>query len=283
MKLALQIHPTRISDELLADRINPVLNKLALESYLLPRRHDGNVELQEGTAAIVALGGDGTFLHGARVAAINDLPIIGVNIGRLGFLCSAEISDLFEVLADIKHGRMPLEERHVLQGEVRYEKQVKFSQVALNDIVIYRSEFDTLRDLEAYDNGQLIAHYRADGIIMATALGSTAYNMSAGGPLVHPSLEVAILTPICAHSLLTKPLVLSPKNTITISAHASSCPMTVSFDGEVHGKLEIGDELVVSSYHNKLKLYRPERYDFYEVLREKFQHGYVFKDEDVQS
>jgi NAD+ kinase len=276
VKVALQVHPTRISDELIAERVQPVLARLGFDSYVLERRHDGSVILADQTQFILTIGGDGTFLHGAHVALRHGVPIIGVKVGRLGFLCSTTLVDLENTIAQIKDGSMPLEERHVLNGCVLNDGVIRYQQIALNDIVLFRSETDKLRDLKAYDNGNLIAHYRADGIILSTALGSTAYNMSAGGPLVHPSIKVIVLTPICAHSLFTKPLVLPPGNEIKIEAQAGSYPLTVSFDGEFHSSLGDGDQLVASSFRDSLIIYRPERYDFYQVLRQKFQHGYVY-------
>lgn len=280
MKIALQIHPTRISEELLSERVYPILQRLECESYSLPRKHDGSVELAADTDLVLTLGGDGTFLHGARVALLHGVPIIGVKVGRLGFLCSFELTDLDKALTDVLAGSMPVEQRHVLHGEIINGNERGGVHIALNDIVVFRSEMDTLRDLTAYDNGQLIASYRADGVILSTALGSTAYNMSAGGPLVHPSMDLIILTPICAHSLFTKPLVLPPHDRIEIVGAAGSHPLTVSFDGEYHSTLTAGDRLVVSSFETALKLYRPESYDFFEVLRQKFQHGYVYGDSD---
>lgn len=279
MKVALQVHPTRISDEMLAKRVHPVLAGLGYRSYTLERRHGADIGLEPGTQFVLTIGGDGTFLHGARVAIHHGVPIIGVKVGRLGFLCNATLDDLEETVAQIKDGSMPLEERHVLYGRIMNGDTLRYEQLALNDIVVFRSETDKLRDLKAYDSGQLIAHYRADGVILSTALGSTAYNMSAGGPLVHPSMDVTVLTPICAHSLFTKPLVLPPRNEVKIVGQAGSYPLTASFDGELDCRLTDGDYLVASSFRDSLKIYRPHRYDFYQVLRQKFQHGYVYDDD----
>lgn len=276
MSIALQVHPSRITDEMLSERIFPALDGLGLEHYVLPRNHDDTVALEPDTDYILALGGDGTFLHGARLAVRHDVPIIGVMVGRLGFLCGTTLEAMGSSVADIQNGQMPVELHHVLNGRIVNGDETRYEQVALNDVVVFRSDTEKLRDLQAYDNGELIAHYRADGIILATALGSTAYTMSAGGPLVHPSLELIILTPICAHSLFTKPLVLPPGHQIEIVGEESSYPLTVSFDGNFLYPLHDGDKLVVSSDDRKLKIYRPTEYDFYEVLQRKFQHGYVY-------
>jgi len=280
MKLALQIHPTRITEETLRTRVYPVFEKLGCTYFVLPRNHDGSVELEPGTDLICSLGGDGTFLHGSRLAIKHGIPIIGVRAGRLGFLCSTKLSDLFETVADIKTGRMPMEDRYLLHGRIVRDGKVVYEQMALNDIVVSRKQTDKLRDFEAYTNGKLIANYRGDGMLIGTPLGSTAYNMSAGGPLVHPSLEVILVTPICAHSLFTKPLVLPQDDMVEITSAGGSAPLMVSFDGEFQQPLADGDRVQVTGHDVSLQLYRPTEYNFFEVLREKFQHGYIYGGED---
>lgn len=280
MKLALQLHPARVDDELLASSVLPVLDRVGCEYYQLPRNHSGAVKLQPDTDLICSLGGDGTFLHGSRVAIHHGLPIFGVRVGRLGFLCNTKLKDLGATVTAIMEGRMPLEERHVLHGRILSGGKVTYEQLALNDIVLQRKQTDKLRDFKAQANGRLIANYRGDGILLGTPLGSTAYNMSAGGPLVHPSLEVILLTPICAHSLFTKPLVLPLSDRIEISGSGGITPMTVSYDGEFQHPLNDGDTLEVTGYDIALKVFRPAEYDFFAVLREKFQHGYVYGGED---
>jgi NAD+ kinase len=279
VKLALQIHPTRIDDGMLEKSVYPVLDKLDYEYYELPRNFEQPEEWQDGTEFILAIGGDGTFLHGATRATNRGVPIIGVMVGRLGFLCSARLNNLFETIADIKHGRMPIESRHVLEGRITKDGEQVYHQIALNDIVISRTDTDKLRDLHAYVNDQQVAHYRADGIILSSALGSTAYNMSAGGPLVHPSLELFLMTPICAHSLFTKPLVLPPDFHIDVYASADSYPLSVSFDGSHRQKLTGNEHVAVCSHAKKLQLFRPSNYDFFDVLQQKFQHGYIYNDD----
>ena len=280
MKLALQIHPTRINDVTLAERVFPVFEKLECDYTVLPRSHDGKIDLEPGTDLICSLGGDGTFLHGSRVAIRHGIPIIGVRAGRLGFLCSTKLSDLYQTIAEIKAGRMPLEERYLLRGRLIINGEVAYEQVALNEIVVSRKQTDKLRDFEAYTNGNLIANYRGDGILIGTPLGSTAYNMSAGGPLVHPSIEVILVTPICAHSLFTKPLVLPQDDMVEIVSRGGHAPLMVSFDGEFQQPMEDGDRVQVTGHDVSLKLYRPAEYDFFEVLREKFQFGYVYGGSD---
>ena len=153
--------------------------------------------------------------------------------------------------------------------------------LALNDIVVSKIETDKLRDIETHHNERLIAHYRSDGIILASPTGSTAYTLSAGGPLVHPALDVIVLTPICAHSLFTKPLVVPSEEPIEVTGLSGSYPLAVSFDGIHKYTMQPGEKLFVKSYPQRLRVYGPEEHDFYEVLRQKFQHGYVFGDDQL--
>jgi NAD+ kinase len=281
MKAALQLHPTRVTEELLNLRIFPVLHELGLEYDVLPRKHDGRLQLSEDVDFVLVLGGDGTFLAGARLATRHKIPILGVMIGRLGFLCSVLLEDMRSALTEIQHGRMQIEERCTLTGRIISGGEARFEGVAVNDIVVFRSTTDKIRDFTARHNGRLIAEYRADGIILASASGSTAYTLAAGGPLVHPALDLLVMTPVCAHSLFTKPLVLPPVDDVEIAGRPGSYPFDVSFDGALRVTLNEGDQLHVSSHPDSLRVYRPPDYDFYQLLRTKFQHGYIYEDRDA--
>jgi len=281
MKLALQLHPKRVTDELLEQRVFPVLDELGCQYYVLPRRHQGDVRIEAGTDLILVLGGDGTFLYGARLAVEHSLPILGVMVGRVGFLCSVVLDELEDALRAVKLGEMPLEERYALDGAIVSPEGVRAEHIAVNDVVVFRTGMEKIRDFTAHDNGTLIARYRADGIILASATGTTAYTMAAGGPLVHPSLNVIVMTPVCAHSMFTKPLILPPDHGVEITARSESYPMTVSFDGAYVHELHKGDKLTVRTHTTPLRVYRPEQYDFFLVLRQKFQHGYLYGVEDA--
>jgi NAD+ kinase len=265
---------------MLRREVYPVLREHNCEWQLLPRIYQGIVKVDPDVDFVLVIGGDGTFLTGARVAGRLGLPVLGVMHGRVGFLCNAELTQLPELLDSITAGQMPVEKRFILRGRViGNDGEVKLDRLAVNDIVVSRARTDKIRDLHASHDGRLIANYRADGIILSSALGSTAYTLSAGGPLVHPSLDAIILTPICAHSLFTKPLVLPPDKPVEISAAEQSYPLSVTMDGLHRKDMERGDRLVVTISENALMVYRPADYDFYAVLREKFQHGYLYGDE----
>ena len=231
MKVTLQLHPTRITEQLLAEHVLPVLADLGMTYERLPLRHDDDVRVAADTSFILALGGDGTFLSGARVAARYRLPILGVMVGRVGFLCSVTLENMAQALDDVVGRRMPLEERCVLRGRVLKDDVVRHEGLAVNDIVIFRAGSEKIRDFTARHDGRLIANYRADGVILASASGSTAYTLAAGGPLVHPALDLLVMTPVCAHSLFTKPLVLPPAESVVIAGRSGSYPLEVTYDG----------------------------------------------------
>jgi len=281
MKAVLQLHPTRITDQMLEQRIIPVLKTLGWRWQILPRRHGPDVDVDGDADLILVLGGDGTFLAGARLAAKFHIPILGVQVGRVSFLCSVPVDNIAQALKDVERGVMLLEERSVLRGRIAADAAMVQEGIAVNDIVVFRSQTERIRDFTAYYGSKLIASYRADGIILSTATGSTAYTLAAGGPLVHPTLDLLILTPICAHSLFTKPLILPPREEVEIVAQRSSYPLDVIFDGATRITLHPGDHLYVRADPDSLHVYRPSDYDFYSVLRQKFQHGYLYGAEDA--
>lgn len=280
MRIALQLHPTRITDVMLEQSVYPVLDQAGCEHYTLPRRHQGDVAILPQTDLVLVLGGDGTFLYGARLAVKHNIPILGVMIGRVGFLCGTELDELAAVINGIKTGEVALETRYALQGAIINAGEARYQQAAINDVVIFRVGTEKIRDFTARDDGKLIARYRGDGIILASATGSTAYTLAAGGPLVHPSLKVIVMTPVCAHSMFTKPLVLPPEHAVEITARENSFPLSVSFDGAYQQELQAGDKLLVRMHPTALRIYRPAQSDFYHVLRTKFQHGYLYGAED---
>lgn len=281
MKVLVYTHPTRVSADMLEDEVFPLFRDLGWQYSVMRRDMEQEQPIPADTELVLVLGGDGTFLAGARLAASRGVPILGVMVGRLGFLCMLPFSHLGQALLDVSRGMMPLEARCVLQGRIVSLSGLRYSSMALNDIVVSKTDVEKIRDIVAHHRGSMIAHYRADGLILASPTGSTAYTLSAGGPLVHPSVKVMLMTPICAHSLFTKPLVLPPDEEIEVSALQGSYPLAVTFDGILRHKMEAGEKLEVRVSDQTLQIYTPSSYDFYQVLRQKFQHGYVYGDEEA--
>ncbi|MCB1221909.1 MAG: NAD(+)/NADH kinase [Planctomycetales bacterium] len=282
MKAALQLHPSKVTRRYLEELVYPALLANGVKHYLLPKRHDGDVELEKGTDFLIVIGGDGTFLSGAKVAVQYGVPVVGVMTGRLGFLCNVSIEEFPDVVKRIAEGKVPVETRSILEGTVHSSGEEDETHLAVNDVVVYRTGSHRIREFVATDNDKLVARYRGDGIIISSSTGSTAYTLAAGGPLLHPQLDAIVLSPICAHSLFTKPLVLPPDNRVTIRGARGSYPLMVSFDGGHRVKLNSGDSISVVSYSQRLLVYKPHDEDFYEVLREKFQHGYLYGGEDAE-
>lgn len=281
MKVLIYTHPSRVSPAMLEQEVAPLLNDLGWSYGVMRRDLEQEQAIPQDTDLVLVLGGDGTFLAGARLASARGVPILGVMVGRLGFLCMLPFSQLGQALLDVSRGEMPLDTRCVLEGRIMSLAGERYRLTALNDIVVSKTDVEKIRDIVAHHRGSMIAHYRADGLIIASPTGSTAYTLSAGGPLVHPSVKLMLLTPICAHSLFTKPLVLPPDDQIEVSALQGSYPLAVTYDGVVRYKMEAGERLEVRVSDQSLRIYTPATYDFYQVLRQKFQHGYVYGDEET--
>lgn len=219
----------------------------------------------EAPDAILSLGGDGTLLRGAQAALKWDVPLLGVNLGRVGFLAEAEPENLEDCLHCVIRGEYSLEERgvmEVLQGES--------SWYALNDVVISRGGYARLITLEALVDGDTAGHYVADGVIVATPTGSTGYSLSAGGPIVSPSVDCMIITPVCAHSLQHRPFVVPGGAQIRLRLEEDeeqhAC---LEVDGQSCGELRAGAGVTVRRAQRSVKLIRTRQTHFFQLVRSK--------------
>ncbi|HAA90456.1 MAG: putative inorganic polyphosphate/ATP-NAD kinase [Thermoanaerobacterales bacterium 50_218] len=220
---------------------------------------------------VITLGGDGTLLGTARQMAGTGVPILGVNLGRLGFLTDLEMHDLFPSLEKFLHGEYEIEERMMLTAKVWRDHKCVGSFHALNDVVITKGPLSRIIGLETYVDNEYIATYRADGIIVASPTGSTAYSLSAGGPIVTPELQLMILTPICPHTFYARPIVLPDSRTIRIILRSNSLEVMLTVDGQVGFPLQKNDEIIVSKADITTKLVKLRRRTFFEVLRIKMR------------
>jgi NAD+ kinase len=228
--------------------------------------------LADAIDLLVILGGDGTLLHGASLVADRGIPILGVNLGHLGFLTSCSPADAQTAIARAMAGQMPLEERMRLRCElvrVDGETIVKF---ACNDAVVSQGALARLIELEAFLDGQLITRYRADGLIVGTPTGSTAYTLAAGGPIVTPDVRAVVVTPICPHTLTNRPLVAPASSRLEIRLAAPANHVMVTIDGQWGTQLREGDKLQISQASPPLYLFRPSD-GYFEVLRNKLSWG----------
>ncbi len=229
--------------------------------------------ITKDTECVIVLGGDGTMLHAARLLVDHDLPMVGVNLGTLGFLAEIELAKLYEGLDELLNDTFRIEERMMLDGRVIHANQETDHLPALNDVVIARSGFSRIISFRIIVNGELLDIYEADGVIISTPTGSTGYNLSAGGPIVNPKANVILVTPICPHSLQAKSMVLSPEDEIEI--YIENVRQTqleeayVTFDGQVARKLQPGDVLQVKTSLKRAKFIKVKEDSFYQILRVK--------------
>ena len=219
--------------------------------------------------AIIVFGGDGTLLHIAEEAAVNKKPILGINLGTLGFLTEAPLKYLDEVLVDLFEGNLIEDNRLLLQARIyKNNKTIKKTNF-LNDVVINKGTLAKILNLDLYIDKILVSNLRADGLILSSPTGSTAYSLSAGGPIVSPTLPLVIITPICPHTLSNRPLVVSHNSKIKIKIDSSTYPVFATFDGNESLEMERGFELVVSKSSHKLSLLRSPNTEYFDVLKEK--------------
>jgi NAD+ kinase len=232
--------------------------------------------LAERAEVFVVFGGDGTILAAAREAAPHGIPILGVNLGAFGFLAEVSDAEVTDALDPLLAGDYHLDERMMLRAEVRREGRPLREFLALNDIVVTKTGYARLLRVHTSVNDIPLATYRADGLIVATPTGSTAYSLSAGGPIVHPSVPAMVVTPICPHSLSARAVVISADDTVTVRlepAGAPSPPAILTVDGQEGFPLAAEDEVRVGRSVHRARLIRFGAEGFYTVLRSKLWWG----------
>ncbi|OGA53898.1 MAG: NAD kinase [Betaproteobacteria bacterium RIFCSPLOWO2_12_FULL_62_58] len=222
---------------------------------------------QQADLAIV-IGGDGTMLNIARTFAPYNVALVGINQGRLGFLTDISIDTMFETIGAILDGKFVAEDRMLLASEIFSGGERVFEVLAFNDVVISKGIKGSMMEFELRIDGQFIYSQRSDGLIVATPTGSTAYALSSGGPIVHPSLNLMTLVPVCPHTLSNRPIVISSDCTIEIIVHGADDPHA-HFDSHSHFDLREGDRIVVRRYPHAISLLHPLGHSYYGMLREK--------------
>lgn len=216
----------------------------------------------------IVLGGDGTMLNIARTFAPYEVALVGVNQGRLGFLTDISLDTMFETIGKILDGDYVTEERMLLEAQVHSGGKRVFDVLAFNDVVVSKGVKGSMIEFEVMVDGEPIYNQRSDGLIVATPTGSTAYALSSGGPIVHPSLQVISLVPVCPHKLSNRPIVISSDCTIEIVVHSADDPRA-HFDSHSHFDLREGDRVVVRRYRHTISLLHPVGHSYYAMLREK--------------
>lgn len=221
---------------------------------------------------VVALGGDGTLLSVARALRAG-VPLLGVNLGNLGFLTEVSRDELYPSLVDVLAGRGAVEERAIFRAELRRAAGATQGYSVFNDVVIAKSALSRIIELTLSVDDQLVATYRSDGLIVSTPTGSTAYNLSAGGPIVSPQLPVAVLTPICPHTFSLRPLVVPDASVVEVTLETQREEVFLTLDGQEGTTLGFHDSVRVTRDERTVPLVRTHRHGFYDSLRSKLRWG----------
>jgi NAD+ kinase len=228
----------------------------------------------ETVDALLTLGGDGTLLRAARVVAERPVPILGINMGRLGFLTCCPASELEAALGRLAAGDFIVEPRMTLEARVRDAAGTARSRWrALNDVVLHKGGVARVVSVRVSADGETVGHFTADGVVVATPTGSTAYNLSAGGPVVVPTLETILLTPISAHTLALRPLVLPPTSEVVLQANDGPDELLVTVDGQVGTTFGAGEALVICRSAFPVPIVRFPEHSFFSTMREKLHWG----------
>ncbi len=221
---------------------------------------------------VLVLGGDGTLLSAARAVAHAGVPILAVNLGSLGFLTEVPLAEMYATLEAVDQGQCPLEERSVVQCELMRHDECLAQYFALNDVVVNKSAISRLVDFDLLIDGVFVFSYKADGVIIATPTGSTAYSLAAGGPVMMPSVRAFVVTPVCPHSLTHRPLVVNDHATITLRVESGQEEAFLSIDGQVGTPVLQGDRVICRRAGHTVKLMRVRR-TFFDLLRNKLKWG----------
>lgn len=230
-------------------------------------------ELPEFVDMILVFGGDGTFLSVARLVCIHDIPILGVNLGGLGFLTEITLEELYPMMEYILSGKYEIEKREMLDAVIHRKAERVGDYVVLNDVVVNKGAVARIIDLAIYINGSHVTTFKADGIILSTPTGSTAYSLSAGGPIVYPTLPLTIITPICPHTLTDRPLVVSNETTVRVKVLTDTPDIYLTLDGQVGVNLRMGDVIEVRKSDTSVKLIKSPFRDYFTILKTKLMWG----------
>jgi NAD+ kinase len=263
-QLALQLQARYPQLTLLAERaLAHALGWPRVEDRELARRAD----------LAVVLGGDGTLIHAARLLGGRGVPILGVNLGSLGFMTEVPVDSVFEHLDEVLAGHFKIDSRMKLRCRLLRDGKLVLEDEVLNDVVINKGALARIGDHHASIDGVYITTYKSDGVIVATPTGSTAYSLSAGGPIVHPSLDCMVLSPICSHALTDRSIVVPAERCVRLQLGPNAADTYLTLDGQAGHSLQGGDILEVSRSPNRVNLVRNPHVAYFSILRQKLHWG----------
>ena len=232
-------------------------------------------QVAEKSQLLLVLGGDGTLLAAARVAAPLGIPILPINMGSLGFLTSFKLEELYPALEEAMAGEFSVSERVMLDVQLERGGTVVERQSVVNEAVIHKGELARMIELELAIDEDFVCRYRVDGLIVATPTGSTAYSLSAGGPIVHPSVESWIITPICPHTLSDRPVVVRDSSVVEVNVSPNTESVFLTLDGQTGIPIKPRDKVRMSRAAERLKLIQPLKKSYFEILHRKLKWGEV--------
>ena len=274
---------TKNADQAVSDTVDKLYDFLTARSYTLifdqnaqgllsDKKIDisSREELAEKSDLAIVVGGDGTFLSAVRTLADYNTPVLGINLGRLGFLVDISPDDMLDRLDNILSGQYVEDVRFLLHAQIIRDDKVIGESDAFNDVVVHIRDVARMIEFKTYINGQFVNFQRADGLVVSTPTGSTAYALSSGGPLLHASLDAMVLVPICPHTLSNRPLVVNSESKVEILIDESEqSTAQVTLDGQTGYDVKPGDRIIIQKKANKIHLIHPASYDYYEILRAK--------------
>ena len=230
-------------------------------------------KLAEAVDLVLVLGGDGTMIATARMIGHSDVPVLGVNFGGLGYLAEFRIEELHSALEAILAENYRLDKRVMLSVELLRGHESITKNRVLNDVVINKSALARIIEIEAYFNQQFVNSFRADGLIVSTPTGSTAYNLSAGGPVIFPSMNAIVITPICPFTLSNRPIVVPDDADIELRLKTDKEDVALTLDGQVGFALQVEDRVMIKKSNTTFKLIQPANRNYFDVLRDKLRWG----------
>jgi len=259
----------RLSDFLTEKKRTLIYDKSAEGLVANANYVDRDTLAQQSDLAIV-VGGDGTFLSAVRSLAEHKIPVLGINLGRLGFLVDISPDDMLQHLDKILQGKYVDESRFLLHAQVERNGKIISCADAFNDVVVHIRDVARMIEFETYINGQFVNYQRADGLVISTPTGSTAYALSSGGPLLHATLDAMVVVPICPHTLTNRPLVINADSKVeVVIGESKQSTSQVTFDGQVAFDVKPADKIIIQKKPDNIVLIHPTSYDYYEILRAK--------------
>ena len=244
------------------------------EQKLIPgTKHIRTSQGMNNLSLVIVLGGDGTYLHTVRWLKGRRIPLLGINMGSLGFITDVRKEDVYDVLAGLMEGSMELQSRGMLSVRIWRGRRVHAEHLALNDVVLERGGMSQLIKVRIMSERHLVSSLKADGLIIATPTGSTAYNLAAGGPILHPELRGVVVTPICPHSLTTRPVILPDDRTLWVQIDGPGRKGMISIDGAKIGEVTEKERIEICRSERDHLLVRDPQHNYFELLRDKLKFG----------